>query len=314
LDIIASNWGLNSPYRASEQQPLTFFYGEIVQPGVMEILETEYSGNALAPRRQFNATAGSMPYLREQFASHKAYSEATIEQVLGERRVLARQVTANTLASMAFINTGRGFTAQALPREAQLAPGFSVNVGDFDGDGNEDVFLSQNFFDVQPEATRIDAGLGLWLQGDGTGKLRSVPASRSGVRVFGEQRGAALGDYDEDGRIDLAVSQNGAATKLYHNLGARPGLRVKLKGPPGNPAGINAVMRLQFKDHQGPAREIHGGSGYWSQDSLTQVLATPSAPEALWVRWPGGRTTTTPVPAHAKEVTVDREGKLASSR
>jgi len=314
LDIIASNWGLNSPYQATGREPLTFFYGEIAQPGVTEILETEYDGKALAPRRQFNALAASMPFLRERFASHKAYSEATADEVLGERRVLARRVTANTLASMCFINTGRGFQARELPREAQLAPAFSVNVGDFDGDGNEDVFLSQNFFDVQPETSRIDAGLGLWLQGDGTGRLDAVPSARSGVRVFGEQRGAALGDYDEDGRIDLVVSQNGAATKLYHNVGARPGLRVKLKGPPGNPSGISAVMRLQFKERQGPAREIHCGSGYWSQDSLTQVMATPSPPEALWVRWPGGRVTTTPLRAGVKEVTVDVDGKLVSSR
>ena len=314
LDIIASNWGLNSPYRASAQQPLTFFYGDISQPGETAILETEFDGHALVPRRQFNAVVASMPFLHEQFATQKAYSEATADAVLGERRVLARRVTATTLASMAFINTGRGFDAVELPREAQLAPAFSVNVGDFDGDGNEDVFLSQNFFDLQPETTRIDAGLGLWLQGDGSGKLTPVSSQRSGVRVFGEQRGAALADYDEDGRIDLVVSQNGAPTKLYRNVGARPGLRVKLKGLPGNPAGINAVMRLQFKDHQGPAREIHGGSGYWSQDSLTQVLATPTAPESLWVRWPGGRVTTTPVPSQAKEITVDAQGKLLSTR
>ncbi|HEU0038010.1 MAG TPA: ASPIC/UnbV domain-containing protein, partial [Verrucomicrobiae bacterium] len=174
--------------------------------------------------------------------------------------------------------------------------------------------LSQNFFDQQPEENRIDAGLGLWLQGDGTGGMKAVPAARSGVRVYGEQRGSALGDYDEDGRVDLVVTQNGATTKLFHNAGAAPGLRVKLKGVAGNPSGIGAVMRLQFKTHQGPAREIHAGSGYWSQDSLTQVLATPEKPESIWIRWPGGRGTTTAVPAAAKEITIDSEGKLVSSR
>jgi hypothetical protein len=74
------------------------------------------------------------------------------------------------------------------------------------------------------------------------------------------------------GRVDVAVSQNGAATKLFHNIGATPGLRIKLQGSPGNPSGVGALMRLQFKERQGPAREIHAGSGYWSQDSLIQVL------------------------------------------
>lgn len=260
------------------------------------------------------ALVNSLPFLLERFSSHKAYSEATVEETLGDRLALSRRVTAATLTSMAFLNTGSGFKAAELPREAQFAPAFSVNVCDFDGDGNEDVFLSQNFFDAEPETARIDAGLGLWLRGDGTDKLVAVPGARSGIKAFGEQRGAALGDYDEDGRVDLVVTQNGAATRLYHNVGASPGLRVRMKGPAGNPAGIGAVLRLQFAGRQGPAREIHAGSGYWSQDSLTQVLATPARPERIWVRWPGGRVTTTPVPANAKEVTVDADGKLVSSR
>ncbi len=314
MDIIASNWGLNSPYRADEKQPLVFLYGQLAQPGINDIIETEYAGGVLTPRRQFAAIAGSLPFLRERFNSHKAYSEASLEQVLGDRQVLARRVSVNTLASMAFLNTGHSFRAVELPREAQFAPAFSVNVADLDGDGNEDVFLSQNFFDLEPEVARIDAGRGLWLRGDGRGQLAAVPAAKSGINVCGEQRGAALCDYDEDGRVDLVVTQNGAATRLFHNVGAAPGLRVKLRGPPGNPSGINAMLRLQFQDHQGPAREIHAGSGYWSEDSQTQVLATPSRPESLWVRWPGGRITTTRIPAQAKEVTVDTEGKLVSSR
>ncbi len=314
LDIIASNWGLNSPYRASDSKPLTFVYGQLAQPGVTDIIETEYVGNALAPSRQLKALAGSLPFLYERFNSHKAYSEATLEEVLGDRVVLGRRVRAATLTSMAFINTSKGFKAVALPREAQFSPAFSVNVADLDGDGHEDVFLSQNFFDTQPEVTRLDAGLGLWLIGDGTGNLVAAPVARSGLRIYGEQRGAALGDYDEDGRVDLVVAQNSAGTKVYHNIGARPGLRVKLKGLPGNPGGIGAQLRLQFKDHQGPTREIHAGSGYWSQDALTQVLGVPNQPEKLWVRWPGGRTTITPIPIDAREITVDTDGKLMAHR
>lgn len=312
LDLIAANWGNNSPYRASAERPLVFAYGQIAQPGVMEVIETEYVGAALAPRRQFQSMANSLPFLYDRFASHKAYSEATLEEVLGENAPLSRRVEATTLTSMAFINTGKGFQAVPLPRDAQLAPAFAVNVGDFDGDGNEDVFLSQNFFDLQPETPRIDAGLGLWLRGDGAGKLVTVPCAESGVKMYGQQRGAALGDYDEDGRIDLAVAQNGAATCLYHNTRATPGLRVKLKGPAGNPTGIGAVLRLQFGERQSPAREIHAGSGYWSQDSLVQVMASPVPPQKLWVRWPGGRTTLTPIPEGAKEIVVDAEGKLAA--
>ena len=314
LDIIASNWGLNSPYQASVARPLTFMYGQLSQPGVTDVVETEYdpAQGAITPRRGFLALAASMQFLMERFPNHKAYSESTLSDVLGERIVLARRTEATTLASCAFLNRGSRFETIPLPFEAQLAPAFSVNVADFDGDGSEDVFLSQNFFPMQPEVPRLDAGRGLWLRGDGTGRLTPVSGSQSGIRIYGEQRGAALCDFNEDGRVDLAVSQTGAATKLYQNVGASPGLRVGLKGAPGNPSGVGAVIRMQFKERQGPAREIHAGSGYWSQDSFTQVMATQTKPEAVWIRWPGGRITVTPVPKETKEMTVDSQGMLVT--
>jgi hypothetical protein len=212
-----------------------------------------------------------------------------------------------------------------MPYEAQIAPGFAVNVGDFDGDGNEDVFLSQNFFAMATSTSehlfqmieagrRLDAGRGLWLRGTGGGQLEAVPGQKSGILIYGEQRGAALGDFDGDGRVDLVVSQNGGETKLYRNVLGKPGLRVRLAGPPGNPDGVGATLRLVFGSRMGAAREIHGGSGYWSQDSVVQVMGCPETPTQIWIRWPGGKTTTSPVPAGAKEITVDPDGKVTVNR
>jgi len=112
-----------------------------------------------------------------------------------------------------------------------------------------------------------------------------------------------------DARLDLAVAQNGAETKLYHNLVGKPGLRVKLKGPPGNREGIGAVMRIKGKSGWGPAREVHAGSGYWSQDSAVTVLARPGGAEEIEVRWPGGKRTLHKVVDRAKEIILEMEDR-----
>jgi hypothetical protein len=176
------------------------------------------------------------------------------------------------------------------------------------------VFLSQNFFAVNPDEWRQDAGRGLLLLGDGQGGFRPVPGQESGIRIYGEQRGCATADFDGDGRLDLAVSQNANATVLLQNTGARPGLRVRVAGPPGNPHGVGAAVRLKAGEGWGPLREVQAGSGYWSQNSATLVLATPAPPTQVWIRWPGGRTQELPLPADAREVLVQSDGTVSRVR
>jgi hypothetical protein len=306
MDIIASNWGQNTKYERYRAEPLRVYYGDFNGDGQLEVLEAFYSSEArqYVPWPGLNDIAKAMPWVRAAFANHLQYSTAGIAMVLADKTRVARIHEASVLESMVFLNRGDHFEARALPPDAQFSPAFGICATDFDGDGNEDLFLSQNFFDFDSETPRLDAGRGLWLKGDGTGGFTAVLGQKSGIQVYGEQRGCATCDYDEDGRVDLVVTQNGAETKLYHNMGAKPGVRVRLQGPPGNPCGFGAQMRLGFKDRLGPIREVHGGSGYWSQDSAIQVLSAPQPPVQVWVRWPGGKTTIVPVKLGASDVQV----------
>jgi len=311
LDIVASNWGRNTKFQRFLEKPLHLYYGDFDRNGTIEIVEacTDPELQEIMPWRGFVTMSRAMPFLNRFIPSFEAYGRTTVAGLFENLSEPVRELKVTTLDAMIFLNRGDHFEGQALPIEAQFAPSFGVNTGDFDGDGNEDIFLSQNFFAVYNEDSRQDAGLGLWLRGDGRGGFVSVPASVSGISVFGEQRGSALCDFDHDGRLDLAVSQNGAETKLYHNIGGKPGLRVQLRGFEDNPDGIGAMLRVVYGDHLGPIREIHAGSGYWSQDSSTQVMGLGSQPKAIWVRWADGATDEKPIPPGQMNLILERNNK-----
>src|SRR5207248_2457016 len=190
--------GLNTKYRASVERPRKIYYGDFAESGTLDTIETYFDEdlNKEVPERELDAMAGAMPFLRGLFPTHRAYGAAGIAEVLGDRLPKAKQVSVNTLASMVFLNRGDHFEAAALPAEAQFVPAFAVVVADFDGDGAEDVFLSQNFFATEPQTSRADAGRGLLLKGDGKGGLRPIAGQESGIVIYGEQRGAAEADYD----------------------------------------------------------------------------------------------------------------------
>ena len=189
----------------------------------------------LVPERDLTASAAAVPYIRGNTPTFQAFGDADLAQIYGDKLKTAAMVEARELRHLLFLNRGNKFEAVPLPTEAQFAPAFGVSVADFDGDGNDDVFLAQNFFSTQPETLRNDAGRGLVLLGDGKGGLRPMSGAASGVLIYGEQRSCAVSDYDGDGRVDLVVTQSNDETKLLHNRRARPGLRVKLEGGPGNP-------------------------------------------------------------------------------
>jgi hypothetical protein len=249
-----------------------------------------------------------MPWLAQRFSTWASISVASVDEIIGERFSSTRFVEANYFSTTAFLNRGDHFDAVRLPDEAQFAPAFGVCVADFDGDGAEDIFLAQNFFGNTPDTSRSDGGRGLLLRGNGRGAFAAVPGQVSGFKIYGEQRGAAVCDFDADGRVDIAVAQHNAETKLYRNRSAGPGLRVRLRATAGNPNGAGAVLRIGEGTMWGAAREIHCGSGYWSQDGAVQVMARKG--NQLQVTWPGGKRTVSQIPEQAAEITVGQNGSV----
>jgi hypothetical protein len=258
----------------------------------------------VVPFNSYARVRVAVPDVVSRASSFAAYADASVERILGPAMSTTRQAEARTLDHTLFLNRGGSFEAVPLPAESQWAPAFYAGVADFDGDGAEDVFLSQNFSPTTVGEPRYDAGRSLLLRGDGKGGLTPVSADRSGIAVYGDGRGAGYADFNGDGRLDLAVSQNGAETRLFENRTAKPGLRVRLVGPLANPDAIGATLRVEYASGAGPLREIQAGSGYWSQNGAVQVLGLSGAPMYVLVRWAGGGEIRMAIPPGAAEVTI----------
>jgi hypothetical protein len=312
LDLVASNWGRNTRYEAFRDHPLRVYWGDIDQNGTLEYIEAYFDSamGQYVPWRGLMSMERAIPSLREHFNSHRSFAQAGVEDILGSGRTSVQTLEVKWLDSTIFLNRGGYFEPHLLPVEAQFSPAFGIAVGDFDGDGNEDLFLAQNFFDTSPEVSEYDAGRGLLLTGNGRGEFKAIPGQLSGIELYGEERGCAVADYDHDGRLDLVATQNSSSTHLYHNATARPGLRVRLLGPEGNPDAIGACLRVYSGRSWGPMREIHAGGGYWSEDAAVQVMTGPESITRVWVRWPGGKVTEAAVPAGAKDMKFSHGGEL----
>ncbi len=309
LDIVATNRGENSRYEANPQRPLRVHYGDINDDGTVDCIESRYEPamEKEVPLRGFRVASKALPFLNQEIDSFEQYASSSVKEIYGSRLKATEQAEITALSSMVLLNRGDHFTPRKLPMEAQLAPAFGVNVADMDGDGHDDLFLSQNLFATNPGMSRNDAGRGLWLRGDGSAYFEAVPGHVSGVKVYGEQRGSAVSDFNADGRVDLVVTQNGNRTRLFQNEQATPGLRVRLRASEQNPTGVGAVIRLKRNNGEwGPAREVHAGSGYWSQNSAVEVMGLAGSSTKIKVRWPGGKSTTKRLKPSAKEVVLTR--------
>jgi hypothetical protein len=219
IDFVAGNLGNNTPYEAYREKGIRLYYGDFDQSGGIDLLEAYYSPelHAWAPLHGLDLLKKTVPRLAARFSSHAQFANSAMEQILEAAGSKGQFLSVTRFESTVFLNRGDHFEAIPLPPEAQFAPVLGIGVADFDGDGNQEIFLAQNFLNVRPESPRLDSGRGLLLKGNGRGGFHPLSSQESGIAIFGQQGACAAQDFDHDGRVDLIVTQTGGETKLYHN-------------------------------------------------------------------------------------------------
>jgi hypothetical protein len=106
-------------------------------------------------------------------------------------------------------------------------------------------------------------------------------------------RGAAYGDFDNDGDLDLLIATNNGAARVLRNDGGNQNnlLRIKTVGTASNRNGIGARITLKISNQQKLWSVVKTGSSYASQSELPLTFGLGKAEKvaSIEVAWPNGR-------------------------
>jgi hypothetical protein len=198
--------------------------------------------------------------------------------------------------------------------------GFGVAFLDYDNDAQLDIAIANGH--ILENAPQFRAGSTYrqrkLLFRNTTGR-RFTEIGRSAGPAFAAEkvgRGLATGDIDNDGDLDLLVTNNGQAADLLRNDTAARGhaVTIRLRGTRGNVDAIGARIRATAGGRT-QTRDVKAGSSYLSQHDLRAHigLGTATRVDRLEVRWPsGGVEAFTAVPAGG--IVTITEGKGITAR
>jgi enediyne biosynthesis protein E4 len=179
----------------------------------------------------------------------------------------------------------------------RLLSGWGLKYFDYDNDGKIDLFLANghpdDMIDSYSMQVRYKEPMLLFHQNDDR-KLHNVSAGAGPAfhRVFAA-RGLAVGDYDNDGAVDVLVGVNGGAPVLLKNNAAKGNnwLGLKLEGTTSNRDAIGARVVWTAAGKKRSRLKNNGGS-YLSSHDPRMVLGIGNAAriDELEIRWPGPST------------------------
>ncbi len=319
VDFVATNYGLNTQYKASLTSPELIFYGDFDKTGKSHILEASFEGDVCFPRRGFSCTSLAMPMIGDKMQTYSNFASASLSQIIPIDRLSGGiRHRANILESSVFMNDGEGhFTVVKLPHLTQASPGFGVVLSDVDLDGKVDCYIVQNFFNPQVETGPFDSGLSLLLRGTGDPKkpFEAVWPAKSGLLVPGDAKSLAVVDLNRDGREDFVVGVNNADPQVFINAiplkGVHP-LRIQLIGAKGNPQALGARVTVRAPGMKPQMAEIYGGGSYLTQSSDDLIFSVPQTGKEkkdvlLEIRWPDGGITSTKCDSTAQSLSIKRK-------
>jgi hypothetical protein len=205
----------------------------------------------------------------------------------------------------------------------QLLSGWGLKFFDYDNDGYPDLFLANGHPDdlIQMRLPRVKYKEPLLLFRNVGGKFKNVSA-QSGA-VFSKEfpaRGMAVGDFDNDGYLDVLISNNGEAPILLHNSGDHRNnwLGLQLVATKSNRAAVGAVITWQAAGVKHSRLKTAGGSYLASHDPREILgLGNASKVDSVEIHWPSGKAdklTNMPVNTYVRVVEGEGIKNIAATK
>ena len=171
--------------------------------------------------------------------------------------------------------------------------GWGTSFFDYDNDGRPDLFVvNGSTFSKKDDPARLIPMRDQLFWNRGRAGFYDV-SRMSGAALMEETvgRGAAFGDYDNDGDLDIFVVNNGGPGRLLRNDGGNTHhwLKVRLRGTASNRFGVGAKLRA-VSSGSVQIREVGAQSSYCSQNSVEEEfgLGTSERADTLEIIWPSG--------------------------
>lgn len=205
-DIVLGNWGLNSEYKATEDEPKRLWYSSKSDPNV-KLIETYLVDGMEWTREVRKRLAEVYPREMRKYRTYEEFAGKTFQHMFpnleseGYRYSEVNQLMTGILWQTP---TG-GFFFEPLPSLAQSGRVMDILIEDFDRDGDNDILLALELPSPEPWTGRFEKGhLSLFLN-KGENYFESVKPWDSGLIIDGSPREMVWGDLDSDKSPELIV-------------------------------------------------------------------------------------------------------------
>ena len=190
MDLLAGNQGMNNPFQATAQEPVTLVYADFDENGSIDPILNYYLDGKSEVAFSRDELIGQMASLRKKFPGYREYAEADLRDFFTKEQLAAADTLRATCFESVFLrNDGQGnFVVEALPTEAQFAPVYAILPTDVNGDAYPDLIVGGNLSQTRVSTGKYDANYGTVFLGSKEGRFTPTTHSQTGLLVKGDVR------------------------------------------------------------------------------------------------------------------------------